>query len=269
MVTLGLLLAGGFVAGGYGTLIGAGGGILMVPLLLLMFPDASASAVAATSLVAVLFTGMSATIAYSRLGRIDYKLGIVLALATVPGAVLGAFLTGSVPRGAFQAALGTLLLAAAAYSLTRRPYPAPALTRTDFNLRVLVDRAGATYAYPVRRALGPSICLSTGLLSGMTGVGGGILQVPLFVHTLKVPIKVAAATSQLIITTTALAATLTNLTLGRMEGHWGPALALTAGVVVGAQLGARLSSKLSSVAISRLLALGMAGIGIRLLAGVL
>ncbi len=268
MVTLGLLLAGGFVAGGYGTLIGAGGGILMVPLLLL-FPDASASAVAATSLVAVLFTGISATIAYSRLGRIDYKLGIVLALATVPGAVLGAFLTGNIPRGAFQAALGILLLAAAAYSLTRKPYPASALKSAGSDLRVLVDRAGVRYVYPLRRALGQSICLSTGLLSGMTGIGGGILQVPLFVHTLKVPIKVAAATSQFIITTTAFAATLTNLTLGHLEGDWGPAIALTAGVVAGAQLGARLSTRLSSTALARLLALGMAGIGIRLLAGAL
>lgn len=267
MVILGLLMAGGFIAGGYGTLIGAGGGILMVPLLLFILPDASPSAITATSLVAVLFTGISATIAYSRLGRVDYKLGIVLALATVPGAVLGAYLTTHIPRGMFQAVLGTLLLGAAAYCLTRKPYPASALTSAGSDLRVLVDRAGVRYVYPLRRALGQSICLSTGLLSGMTGIGGGILQVPLFVHTLKVPIKVAAATSQFIITMTAFAATLTNLTLGHLEGDWGPAIALTAGVVAGAQLGARLSTRLSSTVLARLLALGMAGVGLRLLAG--
>ena len=88
------LLAGDLVAGSYGSLVGAGGGFLIVPLLLFLFPTESPAAIAATSLLAVLFSGLSATGAYARLKRIDYRMGLSLAVLTVPGAIAGVYLAG-------------------------------------------------------------------------------------------------------------------------------------------------------------------------------
>ena len=72
------LVGGGLLAGTYGSLIGAGGGFIMVPLLLLLFPDESPAVIAASSLFAVLFTGISSTTAYAFIKRIDYKAGSFL-----------------------------------------------------------------------------------------------------------------------------------------------------------------------------------------------
>ena len=104
------LLAGGLVAGSYGSMVGAGGGFLIVPLLLFLFPTESPAAIAATSLLAVLFSGLSATGAYARLKRIDYRMGLSLAVLTVPGAIAGVYLVSHIPRDAFQGALGLLLV---------------------------------------------------------------------------------------------------------------------------------------------------------------
>ncbi|HEX2387234.1 MAG TPA: TSUP family transporter, partial [Candidatus Binatia bacterium] len=84
------LIPVGFVIGAYGTLIGAGGGFLLVPLLLLYYPQESADTITSISLAVVFFNALSGSTAYARARRIDYYSGLLFALAAVPGAVLGA-----------------------------------------------------------------------------------------------------------------------------------------------------------------------------------
>jgi uncharacterized membrane protein YfcA len=79
----------GFVIGAYGTLIGAGGGFVLVPILLLLYPNESPEIITCISLAVVFFNALSGSLAYSRMRRIDYKSGLLFSLATIPGAILG------------------------------------------------------------------------------------------------------------------------------------------------------------------------------------
>jgi uncharacterized membrane protein YfcA len=80
----------GLFAGAYGALIGAGGGFILVPVLLILFPNEAPEIVTSISLMVVFLNALSGTIAYARSNRIDYKIGMIFSLATMPGAVLGA-----------------------------------------------------------------------------------------------------------------------------------------------------------------------------------
>ena len=107
----------GIFVGTYGTLIGAGGGFILVPLLLILFPDESPALVTATSLAVVFVNSVSGSIAYARARRIGWKTGLLFALATVPGAIAGSYLVKYIPRDAFAVGFGCLLLLLAAYLL--------------------------------------------------------------------------------------------------------------------------------------------------------
>jgi len=80
-----LLLALGVLAGTYGTIVGAGGGFVIIPAFLLLYPDDSVASSPAISLAVVLFNATSGSAAYARLRRIDYRTGVAFALATIPG----------------------------------------------------------------------------------------------------------------------------------------------------------------------------------------
>src|SRR6266487_818347 len=93
---LGLLLLG-IAVGAFGTLIGAGGGFLLVPILLLLYPNDSVETITTISLAVVFLNATSGSIAYARMGLIDYRTGAIFAAAGAPGAVLGALATGWLP----------------------------------------------------------------------------------------------------------------------------------------------------------------------------
>jgi len=261
------LIAGGLFAGAYGSLIGAGGGFIMVPLLLFLFPDERPAVIAAASLFSVLFTGISSTTAYARLKRIDYKAGALLAVATLPGAILGVHLVSLVPRMSFEIAMAVLLLALAAYSFIRAQMSRgrPFLIGGAFSYRTLVDRKGTVFVYPVRAMMWSSIAGVAGFLSSMMGIGGGLLQVPILVYALSMPIQVATATSQFALTATALTGTVTHFTAGNLSLGWWNIGALTVSVIVGAQIGARHSTRFSDSRVTQLLSLGLTVVGVRLL----
>jgi uncharacterized membrane protein YfcA len=108
----------GFSVAAYGTLVGLGGGFVMVPLFLLLYHLPPEIAVG-TSLVIVCANAVSGTLGYVREQRIDYRAGLVFALATLPGAALGAFATSFLSGPAFQKVFGSLLLLVGIYLLAK------------------------------------------------------------------------------------------------------------------------------------------------------
>ena len=100
----------GFAIGAYGTLVGAGGGSVLVPVLLLMMPNESPAALTSISLAVVFFNAYSGTIAYVRMRRINYYAGTLFTLAGIPGAILGVMLVHKLPRAVFDPLFGILLL---------------------------------------------------------------------------------------------------------------------------------------------------------------
>ncbi|MGH3003305.1 MAG: sulfite exporter TauE/SafE family protein, partial [Gaiellaceae bacterium] len=211
--TAALLVLLGFGVGAFGTLIGAGGGFILTPVLLLLYPHDSPQTLTAISLAAVFFNAASGSVAYGRQRRIDFRSGIVFGLATLPGAVGGAIVVGSVSRQLFDGIMGGILALLAAWLLVGDRWPLVAPGRR-LERRVLVDRAGETYAYAVPLQRGALYSLAVGFLSSFLGIGGGVIHVPLLVRALGFPTHIATATSHFVLAIMAGAGTLTHIALG-------------------------------------------------------
>jgi hypothetical protein len=257
----------GFVIGAYGTLIGAGGGFVLVPLLLLAYPSASSDTITSISLAVVFFNALSGSIAYARGRRIDYYSGLLFALAAVPGAVLGALTTGYIPRRFFDILIGVLMLGAAVFLFCRPAGEKSAREprRGEFK-RCIVEADGSEHIFYYNRALGVTISLIVGYVSSLLGIGGGFIHVPVLVGLLNFPVHIATATSHFVLALMALAGTVTHITTGAFQqGGVRRTIMLSVGVVLGAQLGARLSTRVRGDWIIRGLALALALVGLRLL----
>lgn len=262
-----LLVLIGLGVGAFGTVIGAGGGFILTPILLLLYPHESAQTLTAISLTAVFFNAASGSAAYARQRRIDYRSGIVFALATVPGAIGGALLVGDVSRRAFDAIMGAVLAALAVWLIAGERWPlGQALGHRE--QRVLTDRSGETYEYSVPLRRGAIYSLGVGFLSSFLGIGGGVIHVPLLVRAFGFPIHVATATSHFVLAIMAGTGTVTHLVLGSFHHHGlRRTAALSAGVVAGAQLGAHISVRLQGGVIQWLLAVALLALAARLLVG--
>ncbi len=262
-------LAGlGVLVGAYGTLVGAGGGFLLTPALLLLYPDESAATITSISLAVVFFNALSGSVAYARLRRIDYRTGWRFGLATIPGAVLGAVLVRYIPRGLFDPLFGALLIALSIYILAKPGQAHPELGAKPlpgYVSRSITDAGGETYTYSYDSRLGLLFSSAVGWLSSLLGIGGGIIHVPVLVTILGFPPRVATATSQLVLAVMALAGTLVHVASGEFATGHRRTAALAVGVVIGAQVGARLAVRVRGKLILRLLALALAGVGARLL----
>src|SRR5256884_6713822 len=154
-----VLVAVGFLVGAFGTLIGAGGGFLLVPLLLIGYHFRPADAVG-TSLSLVFLNAASGSFAYLRQRRVDLSLGWKFAAATVPGAIGGAYLTRAMSSQTFSLAFGALLVLIPA--LLFSGITAAPSARAD--ARQIVDAHGAAHAYPVDAWKGGILSFSVGIL---------------------------------------------------------------------------------------------------------
>jgi uncharacterized membrane protein YfcA len=269
-VTEWLLIPLGFAVGAFGTLIGAGGGFLLVPALLVLYPTAKPATITAISLAVVCFNAASGSIAYAREGRIDYRTGLVFASATVPGAVLGAIAVGYLDRGLFDGLFGLVLVLMALFLILRHPQPkmtAATVPKRGMVTRVLIDAGGTRYEYRFYEWQGVLLSVGVGFLSSLLGIGGGIIHVPAMVFLLDFPAHIATATSQLILAIMALAGSSVHLVTGELAPGSGliRSLLLAVGVIPGAQLGAWLSHRLHGTWIIRLLSLALLLVGVRLL----
>jgi uncharacterized membrane protein YfcA len=259
-----LLLLLGVGIGAYGTLIGAGGGFILMPLLILMYPARHREVLTAVSLAVVFCNALSGTVAYARMRRIHYRAGLIFSAATIPGAMLGAWSTAFLPRGLFDALFGVLLVAASVVLVARPLRETQPLTSTGASEGV-VPTGGEKLSYNV--PLGVALSAAVGFVSSLFGIGGGIVHVPVLVLVLGFPVHTATATSHFMLAIMALAGTSVHLARGSLRGELWLLAMLAAGVVVGAQLGAALSRRLAASWIVRALAVGLVVLGLRILAG--
>jgi uncharacterized protein len=234
-------------AGGFGSLLGLGGGIILVPALIAIMRVEPRVAVAA-SVVSVIATSSAAAVAYVRDHLSDIRLGLVLEVTTTLGAILGAFvaryLSGEVVAGLFAA-----LLVYSAVAILRPPAAAPLAPAVD-------DRAaltgsfhdpvqGKTVVYRVVRLKeGLAAGFVAGNLSAILGIGGGLVKVPVMATRMGVPIRVAVATSNFMIGVTAVATAIPYYASGAIDPYLAAPCAL--GVLVGARGGARLARRARS-----------------------
>ena len=232
------------VAGFVGALFGLGGGVLIIPFLTLVEGVPVPLAVGA-SIVSVVATSSASAATYVQDHLTNLRLGMFLEIGTVAGAITGAFVSVFLPASALFILFGIILLYATMVMIRARGIDFPANVRPDKTSRILA--LGSQYEdhslnrvvkYEVTRTpLTVFIGYFAGIVSGLLGVGGGIINVPTMNLVSKVPVKVASATSNFMIGVTAAASASVYL----LRGDVHPLLAapLIIGVAGGALLGTR------------------------------
>ena len=223
----------GLVAGLLGSMFGLGGGFLMVPLLAMAGVDVRVAI--GTSSAAILFNAVSAVVAYSKYRYVVYRAGLIISATAVATAYLGAKLTRVVDVHVLKVLFGLVLI----YVAVR-----VALVRGG-------DRGVENYKLtwiPKTYLAVTSGGLLAGLVAGLLGVGGGVINVPLLTF-LGVPMHNAVATSTLAIAITSTSSAVTHYTIGNVDLQLLALLAPT--LVVGAQLGAATAKRLRSPTLRR------------------
>ncbi|RKG86028.1 sulfite exporter TauE/SafE family protein [Corallococcus terminator] len=236
-MTVFLLMASGVLAGGLGALLGIGGGIVLVPVLVLGFGIPLEQAVPA-SLMCVVANSCAAAASYVENKLSDLRLGLTLELATVMGAIVGGLVAAFVAEAMVAVVFGLFtLFVSLQMLLLRTPLQEPTST--------------ASYV-PTNYPLGISGSFVAGGLSALLGVGGGPLKVPLMSYGMRVPFKVASATSNLMVGVTGAASVAAYAWRGHL--NLGLVAPLVVGVLAGASVGSRLMPKVPTAVLKKLFA---------------
>src|SRR5919109_243666 len=237
-----LVWLGSLGAGFLGSLTGMGGGVVLVPLLAVVFKVDIRYAIGA-SLVSVIATSSGAAAAYVKEGFSNIRIGMFLEIATTLGALLGAFLALKVPTPAIAVIFGLVLL----YSAYLSGRPQPIIAETDQSDALATRlRMNGTYpsldgprAYCPRRVpTGFGLMFGAGTLSGLLGIGSGAVKVLAMDQAMKIPFKVSTTTSNFMIGVTAAASAGVYLNRGYIDP--GLSMPVMLGVLLGSLLGARL-----------------------------
>ncbi len=236
-------------AGGFGSMVGIGGGLVIVPLLSVLLGYDVKVAIAA-SLIGVIATSLSASPRYIRSGIADRRLGLLLLVAAALGGLAGGVTAGYLD-GRTLSLLFALLLTAVALRMLwqlRHPLTSAPVDAADvgsgFTSSYVEPTTGEEAPYRAHRVLpGALVSFVAGNVSGLLGVGGGVINVPTMNVLMQVPIRVATTTSTYMLAATATASALVYLASGRLDPLLAAPVAL--GVIVGARVGARLSMRLS------------------------
>jgi uncharacterized membrane protein YfcA len=264
----------GFFIGVYGTIIGAGGGFLLVPILVFLFPEDGPSMITAASLAIICVNAASGTIAYARMKRISYKTGVLFAAASIPGAFLGSYFTRFIPKRIFGILFGGLLMAVAVFlavtrGIRRHGEGTAAAPARPEEMRgrmrdTIVDREGRTHSLSFNLVLGMGLSTLIGFLATLVGIGGGLIHVPVLTYIFNFPLHIATATSHFVLFFTALAGVVEHILDHTWPTHLLRDAWLAVGVVGGAQLGAFLSRRISAPWIVLGLAIALGLVGVRL-----
>ena len=232
---------GSLAAGFLGALTGLGGGVVIVPLLVLVF-DVNLHYAIGASLVSVIATSSGAAAAYVKEGYTNIRIGMFLEVATTFGALAGAYLAAVVSGSSIAVVFGVVLLVSAFLAGRSQPEPGTGGQPDPLASRLRLDGIFPTpqgpQPYHVRRVpLGFALMFVAGGLSGLLGIGSGALKVLAMDQAMRIPFKVSTTTSNFMIGVTAAASAGIYLARGYIDP--GLAMPVMLGVLLGSLLGAR------------------------------
>ena len=259
------LLLGGFVAGTFGALLGLGGGVLLIPFLVIVIGVPMHQAIA-TSIVAVIATSSAGAAINLERRIVNMRLGMLLEIATVLGAILGGITANYLSAGILAKLFSGLLFFVALIMIWKvRQQNGQEVIHSDGVLSGTFrdDASGETVTYTVKKVPATlAVSLVAGNISGLLGVGGGIFKVPAMHILSGIPIKAATATSNFMIGVTAAASAFIYFA----HGHLNPSIASAAalGVLGGSITGVRISRKINKEALTWVFIFVLLGISIQL-----
>jgi uncharacterized membrane protein YfcA len=237
-----LVWIGSAIAGLLGSLTGLGGGVVLVPLLTLLFKVDIRYAIGA-SLISVIATSSGAASAYVKEGLSNIRIGMFLEIATTLGALLGAFLAVRVSTSAIATIFGAVLLYSAYLSARTRvrrmsdDIPDPLATRLRLNGSFPTPE-GVRHYFVRRVPAGFGFMFGAGALSGLLGIGSGAVKVLAMDQAMRIPFKVSTTTSNFMIGVTAAASAGIYLSRGYIDP--GLSMPVMLGVLAGSLVGTRI-----------------------------
>jgi hypothetical protein len=236
-------------AGALGSMLGLGGGVILVPVLSLAFGVQLQTAIAASA-ISVVANSVSGSQAYLRLRYTNIRLALVLVVATAAGALAGGLLVVSLPAGLLRGIFATFLLGIAMLMIARRSASARAMpgpVRADDPYLLegrYADGPASTVVQYVPRRLRAGMLGSglAGVISGLFGIGGGPLTVPMMTLMMRVPLKAAASTSGFMVGLTASVSAFVYYNAGFVD----PSVTVPVlfGIIVGARGGVRIATRM-------------------------
>jgi uncharacterized membrane protein YfcA len=245
----------GFAIGVPSSMVGLGGGIMIVPALIILFQVPAQNAIA-ISLVAILGTTVSSTIGYIRHKQVDYKLGLLYDILDVPGIVLGAYITTFLPENILVGICGAFILFITIILIRSKrkpesPISIPGESGTREWIRNGIDHKGRAITYALSN---PLLSLTSsfvgGIITGLAGLGGGITDVSTMI-LLGIPTHIAVASSEFAMAITNGVGVVTHGLLNNLLFEY--AIPITIGTVIGAQFGCALAKRVEGKKIRKIL----------------
>ncbi|ALS79217.1 sulfite exporter TauE/SafE family protein [Planococcus kocurii] len=257
----------GVASGIVGALIGLGGGVILVPALLFLgtsfafFPDLSPQKIVGLSVIMMIFTGLSSTLAYMKVRTVDYKSGLIFFAGSAPGTIIGAFVNKNLDLPSFNLYFGILLVFLSLLLLLRDRLKAVRWFVDNGRKTTFIDNQNKEYiyGYPIWFAL--LLTFFVGVASGLFGIGGGSIIVPAMILLFLFPPHVAIGTSMFMVFLSALVNSVTHISLGNVP--WIYTLAVVPGAYMGAKIGAKLNKRLNSEMLVTILRIVLLILGLR------
>ncbi len=239
-----------------GSLIGLGGGIILIPSLLFMYQTSDSFAwatpqiIVGISLIAMIFTAFSSTVSYYKKRRVDYRIGLLLLTGSIPGGIFGSWLNQFVDSDKFTLYFGLLMITLSLSFLIKRKRPASGSNDETFHYNVSFWPAFI-------------ISLIVGILSGLFGIGGGSIMVPAMILLFGLPVHIATATSMFMILFISIISASTHIALGHIA--WEYVFFFIPGAWIGGTIGAKVNQKITGGILEWFLRIILIIIGVRLI----
>jgi uncharacterized protein len=257
----------GVLVSGFGTIVGFGGGVFMVPILIIFFGYNIEIAIGAT-MSALVPASIIASVFNLRDRSIDYVVGSLIQFPAVAGTVLGAFMVAFLPVTELQVIFALFVLVVGGFMV------APKKKEDDRHSGMMyrIRRAPTTFirknrakhlAYRLNGGVVSVFGFASGIIAGLFGIGGGFLQTPMMIKLFKMPSQIATSTSLFILVITSFTGFISHYLLGNVL--WGRSLPIMAAFALGAIGGNILKSRQSKPKdIEKLIGIGLllAGLGV-------
>lgn len=267
MLSIVIIFIGSLLAGFIGALTGLGGGIIIIPMLTLILGYHMNYAIGA-ALVSVIATSTGAATVYIKEGITNINIGYFLLIATTIGAIIGALIGSSVSTNLLSILFGLILAFTAIMTFVKKQdhFIAPNTNKLANNLELngTYVANGKTIVYEADKPIaGFFMMVFAGVMSGMLGIGSGVLKVIAMDTLMKLPFKVSTSTSSFMIGVTAIASALIYLQKGYIVANI--AAPVFVGVFIGASIGAKLLPLLNTSILKKIFALIVALISIQMI----
>ncbi|PPA70098.1 sulfite exporter TauE/SafE family protein [Jeotgalibacillus proteolyticus] len=262
-----ILVLIGLAGGTIGSLIGLGGGIIVVPALLFfgstlgLISGITPQTAVGISMVVMIVTGLSSTLSYLKNKTVDLKSGLLFFIGSGPGTILGALINRTLTLDSFHLTFGIFMIFISFILMIRdRLKPIKRFQTTSYQ-RHFTDPHGTTYQYGFPPLLGVLIAFAVGFASGLFGIGGGSIMVPVMIMAFLFPPHVAIGTSMFMVFLSSITGSASHIFLGNV--NWLYVAALAPGAWIGAKAGAAINKSMQSDKLVLVLRIFLVLLGIR------